>query len=162
MVACSAAVQLADQIGAERFAPGAADRHVTVAPIAQGRLHGPYRRLYLEESPYADSRIREERGHFTEGHPVGAWTFHSGDGAVLCEVERGALPAAERLDELADESLGDLVQARAHIERCFSDGRVREALWPEEQPDPIRLRHLQRHSPTHGGARHRGRHPGGG
>ena len=39
---------------------------------------------------------------------------------------------------------------------------LRQALRPQEPPDPGRLRHLQRHQAPHGSARHRGRRDGGG
>jgi antitoxin component YwqK of YwqJK toxin-antitoxin module len=96
---------------------------------AQGRLHGAYRRTYPKESSYADARIREERGQFQEGHPVGGWTFHGSDGDVLRHVDRGTLPTQERLAELAKEPLGELVQALPRVERCVAEGSVREALW---------------------------------
>jgi antitoxin component YwqK of YwqJK toxin-antitoxin module len=58
------------------------------------KRHGAWRRRFVadedaEPSPYADARVREERGAFDREQPVGTWTLHDGAGAVLRVLERG-------------------------------------------------------------------------
>jgi hypothetical protein len=96
---------------------------------ADDRPDGPFfRRLPTSEpGPYADARIRQERGSYAGGQAVGRWTFLDGDGNVVGAVERGV---AFRDD--ADAGL--LVAAPAdgdwwgRARALAAEGRVREAL----------------------------------
>jgi hypothetical protein len=59
--------------------------------VGDGVPDGPWLRRFgdEDESPYADPRVREERGSHEAGQPVGRWTFHDADGALLRAVDRG-------------------------------------------------------------------------
>ncbi|HSY41311.1 MAG TPA: hypothetical protein VLA79_17345 [Polyangia bacterium] len=61
-----------------------------------GARHGTFVRCFPAEtgSPYADPRIREERGSFDHGQAVGSWSFFDAAGVELGTMSRG-LPFAE-------------------------------------------------------------------
>ena len=61
-----------------------------------GTRHGAFVRRFAAgtESPYADPRIREERGTFDHGQAVGTWSFFDAAGVELRTAVRG-LPFAE-------------------------------------------------------------------
>ena len=56
-----------------------------------GARHGAFVRCFPAEaeSPYADPRIREERGTFDQGQAVGIWSFLDAAGVELRTVARG-------------------------------------------------------------------------
>jgi antitoxin component YwqK of YwqJK toxin-antitoxin module len=114
---------------ARRF-DGVAQIEESVQLDADGRRHGAFlRRLSPgEASPYADPRIREERGSFDGGQAVGLWTFLDAAGQALRTVARGA-PFAD------GDSLTSPAFARRAISgwwtearRLRAEGRVREGL----------------------------------
>ena len=97
----------------------------------QGRRNGPYRRRWLagEETPYLDSRVVEARGEYADDLPVGRWTFHDAQGAVVRTVEHGRPVPADGLahpvfsDELRPpEAWNDLAEA------MFAEGRPAQGL----------------------------------
>jgi antitoxin component YwqK of YwqJK toxin-antitoxin module len=61
-----------------------------------GARHGAFMRRFAAETegPYADPRIREERGTFDHGQSVGSWSFLDAAGLELRTVERGSPFAA--------------------------------------------------------------------
>ncbi len=71
-------------------AAGAIEESCEFAP--DGRRHGAFfRRLPPDQpSPYADARVRQERGRFDLGQVVGSWTLRDADGRVVRTIERGA------------------------------------------------------------------------
>jgi hypothetical protein len=95
------------------------------------RLDGPFwRRFPAEEpSPFADGRIRQERGAYAGGQPVGIWTFLDADGQIVRTVDRGAAFAAD-----GDGGSPVLTAAPAdgdwpaRARSLAAEGRVREAL----------------------------------
>ncbi len=102
-----------------------------IAP--DGRRHGEFlRRLPPDEaSPYADGRIREERGAFDLGQVVGRWTFLDAEGQVVRTAARGTAFADDSRSTspafaaAASRAAGDWwAEARALRGR----GRVREGL----------------------------------
>ncbi|WP_437630339.1 toxin-antitoxin system YwqK family antitoxin [Sorangium sp. So ce854] len=99
----------------------------------QGRLHGPCVRWFPEPdaSPYLDPRVREERGQYRHGHPVGAFTGLDADGVPVVRRELG-----EALDEaslgaspaLAEDLAGwDAERIWALAQELAQGGRAREA-----------------------------------
>jgi antitoxin component YwqK of YwqJK toxin-antitoxin module len=96
-----------------------------------GVRHGPYLRRYAAgESPYQDARVREERGSYEHGQPVGRWTFHDADGAELRVVDRGrAWTDGEQTSSEVFSPAGREPSAwRELARRLRDDGRVREAI----------------------------------
>jgi hypothetical protein len=96
------------------------------------RLDGPFWRRFpgQEPGPFADPRIRQERGAYGDGQPVGIWTFLDGDGQVLRTVDRGA---AFRADDDGGAAVltaapGDEGDWPARARSLAAEGRVREAL----------------------------------
>jgi len=94
------------------------------------RPHGPFYRRFTEAgpSPYADPRIRQERGAYEVGQAMGRWSFLDDDGAVVRTVDRGAafLDGDDaRSPALADSGGGDWL-AQAHA--LAAESRVRDAL----------------------------------
>ena len=83
-----------------------------------------------EPGPYADPRIREERGAYAGGQPVGIWSFLDGDGQLVRTVNRGVAFDGEGEGEGGATALtaagGDDWPARARS--LAAEGRVREAL----------------------------------
>jgi antitoxin component YwqK of YwqJK toxin-antitoxin module len=79
-----------------------------------------------EPGPYADARIREERGAYAGGQAIGRWTFMDADGQILRTVDRGvAFGDGDDAGALmADAVDGDWL-ARAHA--LAAGGRLREA-----------------------------------
>jgi len=63
---------------------------------SDGTRHGAFTRRFptATESPYADQRIREERGTFDHGQAVGLWSFYDAAGVELRTAVRGS-PFAE-------------------------------------------------------------------
>jgi antitoxin component YwqK of YwqJK toxin-antitoxin module len=96
---------------------------------SESRPQGPaYRRFSdAEPSPYADRRIRQERGAYEGGQAVGSWSFLDGDGAVVRTVERGVafLEGGDARSPAFEDACDDWM---ARARSLASDGRVREAL----------------------------------
>jgi hypothetical protein len=96
-----------------------------------GIRHGAYRRRLSgdEEGPWADRRIREERGAFEHGQLVGPWTYLDASGAVVRAVDYGRAHGddADAAEALIDE---DAPAARwTELGQSLRrEGRVREAL----------------------------------
>ncbi len=86
-----------------------------------------YRRVPdAEPSPYADARIREERGAYDGGQPTGRWTFMDADGQILRTADRGAAFRGDddaRMLTAAPVDSDWPSQARA----LAADGRLRQA-----------------------------------
>jgi antitoxin component YwqK of YwqJK toxin-antitoxin module len=100
----------------ERFAP-------------DGKREGPFLRRLQDGAvfPYADRRVREERGAFARGQAVGTWTFLDGGGALLRTVERG-LPFAA-VDVAASPAFAPALPDGWALARALvGEGRVREGL----------------------------------
>ena len=103
----------------------------------KGARHGAYfRRFDAAANPYADARVREERGAHDHGRPCGLWTLHDEKGALLDDrdlgrvVEPADLPGSPALQERAGED-GAREAATAWDERVRvlrAEHRVREAL----------------------------------
>jgi antitoxin component YwqK of YwqJK toxin-antitoxin module len=98
-----------------------------------GRRHGAFvRRLSPDEtSPYADGRIREERGAFDLGQAVGPWTFLDREGQVLRTVPRGApfVEGAQSTSPAFAPRAGRAAAAWWTLARALiAEGRVREGL----------------------------------
>jgi antitoxin component YwqK of YwqJK toxin-antitoxin module len=96
-----------------------------------GRRHGTFsRRLTPDESgPYADGRIREERGQFDLGQAVGDWSFLDGDGRPVRAVARGqAFGDGDGATSVVFAAVapGTVWWATAHALRA--EGRAREGL----------------------------------
>lgn len=98
-----------------------------------GLYHGPSTRWFTEShTPYPDGRIREERGQFWHGQPVGSFTWLDQETNVVARRELGAgltdatLMASEvfapELDHTNAEQLWELTE---HLLRAR---RVREAV----------------------------------
>lgn len=113
---------------------------------ADGRLAGPYHCRFAQagaaevqgeeagsretpggRSPYADPRIREERGSFEAGQPIGIWTFLDETGAVVRTVDRG-IAAPATLVELSPAFAPALEDGWALARELLEQSRVREAL----------------------------------
>src|SRR5262245_12085099 len=101
--------------------------------VANDRPDGPFYRRFLdpEAVPYADPRIRQERGAYEAGQAVGKWTFLDEEDRILRTVDRG-LAWREDGDArplmTADPADGDW-SARARS--LVAEGRVREAFLAE-------------------------------
>jgi len=99
----------------------------------QQRPHGEYRRRFPEgaPTPFADARIREERGAFDGGQPVGVWTYRDAGGELLHTIDRGlafqAASAAECPALAEDRGATPEVWLR-RAQAWRDEGRVREAL----------------------------------
>ena len=100
--------------------------------LPDGRRHGAFLRRWAPgaETPYADPRIREERGTFAQGQIVGRWAFLDAAGIELGTVDRGEALLAE-----SETTSPALAPTRATAEawqalaqRLRDGGRVREAL----------------------------------
>ncbi|MES1165106.1 MAG: hypothetical protein ABUR63_05070, partial [Verrucomicrobiota bacterium] len=118
---------------AERSFDESGELRESCAFDAQQRPHGAYHRRFPPgaPTPFADPRIREERGTFDGGQATGVWTYLDAGGAVLHTIDRGrALDAAAAVASpaLADDpdATGAIWLARARAWRA--EGRVREAL----------------------------------
>jgi MORN repeat variant len=98
----------------------------------EGVRHGPYRRRLLaaEESPWADRRIREERGAFERGQAVGPWTYLDASGAVVRAVDLGrAYDDARRAGMAALGNQESPAPDWSALSRSLrAEGRVREAV----------------------------------
>jgi antitoxin component YwqK of YwqJK toxin-antitoxin module len=94
--------------------------------------HGGYRRRYVDpaDSPWADARIREERGAFEHGQAVGPWTFHDESGALLRALDRGRAHRDEDVAgmEVLRDDARTLAEWRTLAGRLRGEGRVREAI----------------------------------
>ena len=97
---------------------------------ADGRLDGPFLRRFpaTEPGPYADPRIREERGAYASGQPVGLWTFLDGDGQVVRTVDRGAAFRSDDTERPATALTAADDDWAARAGSLTAEGRVREAL----------------------------------
>ncbi|WP_437678223.1 toxin-antitoxin system YwqK family antitoxin [Sorangium sp. So ce131] len=99
----------------------------------EGRFHGPSVRWFPDPdaSPYLDPRLREERGQYWHGHPVGVFTGLDADGATVVRRELGAaldeasLGASPALAE--DLAAWDAERAWALARELLQGGRAREA-----------------------------------
>ncbi|WP_437573469.1 toxin-antitoxin system YwqK family antitoxin [Sorangium sp. So ce887] len=99
----------------------------------EGRLHGPSVRWFPDPdaSPYLDPRVREERGQYAHGHPVGAFTGLDAGGATVVQRELGAaldeasLVASPALAE--DLAAWDAERVWALARELLQGGRAREA-----------------------------------
>ncbi len=114
----------------------------------EGARHGAFVRCFRTgqigmEGPYADPRIREERGTFERGQVVGTWSFLDAAGVELRTADRGvpfaeggeaASPAfAAGAGRTAEGAAQETAQETANdwwaLSRALrSQGRVREAL----------------------------------
>jgi hypothetical protein len=127
----------------------------------EGRLHqeggftadqrptGPFYRRFPgpEAVPYADVRIRQERGAYEEGQAVGSWTFLDEEGGILRTVDRGVAWRGDGTAGLsaavpADGDWSALARSLA------AAGRVREAFVAAARAavvsgDVAALRHLR-------------------
>jgi hypothetical protein len=114
----------------ERPADG---RRVTRVFDADGRVReesgvdGEGLRFEAEANPYADPRIREERGSFEAGQAVGVWTFLDEAGAVVRTFDRG-VAAAATLAETSPAFGPALGDGWALARELIGQSRVREAL----------------------------------
>ena len=100
----------------------------------RGARHGAtFRRFDAAANPYADPRVREERGAYDQGRPCGVWTLHDEQGALLHERALGPVvnaadlamsPAFEELSPDAEPGTAWLARAQA----LHDEGRTREAL----------------------------------
>jgi hypothetical protein len=96
---------------------------------ADGKRDGPFLCRLAPEAPgpYADTRVRQERGFFERGHAVGTWTLLDGDGTPLRTIERGLPFRGEDLD--ASPALArELQDGWGLADDLIGKGRVREAL----------------------------------
>ena len=115
----------------------------------EGARHGAFVRCFRAgtEGPYADPRIREERGTFERGQVVGPWSFLDAAGVELRTADRG-VPFAEGGEAVSPAfaagvggTVGRMAQGTAEgtaqgkaedwwaLSRALSaEGRVREAL----------------------------------
>ncbi len=106
----------------------------------EGARHGAFVRCFRAgqigmEGPYADPRIREERGTFERGQVVGPWSFLDAAGVELRTVDRG-VPLAEGGEAASPAfapSAGRTGQGTAEdwwalFRALRAEGRVREAL----------------------------------
>ncbi|XXX74384.1 hypothetical protein WMF30_42735 [Sorangium sp. So ce134] len=99
----------------------------------QGRFHGPSARWFPDPdaSPYLDPRVREERGQYAHGRPVGPFTGLDADGAPVVRRELGAaldeagLCASPALAE--DLEAWDAERVWALARELLQGGRAREA-----------------------------------
>jgi hypothetical protein len=74
-----------------RFAPDGSCREQTELD-ERGARHGGFFARYAEnEGPYVDTRIREVRGRYEHGEPVGSFEFGDASGALVKRVEYGAV-----------------------------------------------------------------------
>jgi hypothetical protein len=95
---------------------------------SEDRLEGPFFRRFpdSEPSPYADQRIRQERGAYQDGQPTGSWQFLDRDGNVVRAVDRGvALRDGGLASSPAVTAAGGDWSARAQA--LVAEGRLREA-----------------------------------
>ena len=110
----------------------------------EGARHGAFVRCFRagqteNEGPYADPRIREERGTFERGQVVGRWSFLDAAGVELRRADRGvpfaeggesASPAfAPGVGRAAQGTAEDTAEDWWALSRSLrAEGRVREAL----------------------------------
>ena len=89
---------------------------------------GPFHRIRQdgETGPYADARIREERGAYARGQAVEVWTFADAAGAALRTVDRGI--AFDDGAAATSPAFADGRDWRAVADELFAARRVREAL----------------------------------
>jgi hypothetical protein len=124
----------------EDIAFGPDDTRVVRQFDAAGRLHqeggftadnrptGPFYRRFQgsDAAPYADARIRQERGAYEAGQAVGTWTFLDDDGQVLRTVDRGVAWSGDGTAGLAAAAPRD-GDWSALARSLAAAGRVREA-----------------------------------
>ena len=106
----------------------------------EGARHGAFVRCFRagqteNEGPYADLRIREERGTFERGQVVGRWSFLDAGGVELRRADRGVSFAegAEATSPAFAPGAGGAARGTAEDWWALSgalrsEGRVREAL----------------------------------
>jgi len=100
----------------------------------RGARHGVYLRCFdAAANPYADARVREERGAYDQGRPCGLWTLHDQQGTLLHErdlgpvVDAAGLALSPALGEVPGEA--DAAAAWDARARALRDEhRVRESL----------------------------------
>lgn len=99
---------------------------------ATGARHGAYfRRFAADANPYADDRVREERGVFDYGRPCDVWTLHDERGTVLHQRDLGRVlgDADLRRSPALEERAGTDAAAWDACARALrAERRVREAL----------------------------------
>jgi len=96
---------------------------------ADGQRDGPFmRRLAIgNPRPYADTRVRQERGVFERGQAVGRWTFLDDDGAAVRTIDRG-IPFDGRRLEASPAFAMEFRDGWALADALVGRQRVREAL----------------------------------
>ena len=111
-----------------------AESHGWLERDGKGARHGAsLRRFDGAANPYADPRVREERGGYDFGRPCGRWTLHDEQGALLAERDLGLVVELADLarSPALEEHPGDSDAARGWSERARTlraERRVREAL----------------------------------
>jgi antitoxin component YwqK of YwqJK toxin-antitoxin module len=96
---------------------------------AEGRLHGPCARWFLdaESSPSSDNRVCEERGQFWQGQPVGTFVWLDADSEIVVRREFGAgLSRSALVASAVFDVESDALWARA--DELRARGRAREAI----------------------------------
>jgi len=103
-----------------------------LAQPANERLDGPFFRRFTdnEPSPYANPRIRQERGAYADGQAVGRWTFLDSDGDVVRTIDRGAAygGGADARSLTAAPAEANEAAWWSLARTLAADGQVREAL----------------------------------
>ena len=96
---------------------------------ADDRLDGPFWRRFpaSEPSPYADARIRQERGVYEGGQQIGAWELLDAEGRTVRTVDRGVAFRGDA-DPASPLAAGARADWPARAQALVSEGRVREAL----------------------------------
>jgi hypothetical protein len=96
----------------------------------EGRRHGAFERRFPDgaDSPYADRRIRGERGQLEHGQAVGIWNFADAAGAPIWTADRGLPFDEDRLSE--SPAFADAAERPwwSEARALLAGGRVREAL----------------------------------
>lgn len=123
-------------VAERRFAPDGSmvESHGWMEREGKGARHGAYfHRFDATANPYADERVREERGAHDYGRPCGMWTLHDERGTLLHERELGRaideteIPGSPALVERPEGT--DVAKAwDAQAGSLRADHRMREAL----------------------------------
>ncbi len=93
---------------------------------------GAYYRRFVDQadSPYADARVRQERGAFYQEQPVGLWVLLDVDGQPLHTLDKGNAFRAEQRPDMAvfDDEDRAASQWTQLAQALRQDHRVRESL----------------------------------